>query len=461
MQALSILVVEDNPLAVELLKTYLEGHRIDSVANVDSAKRKFTKTKYDLCFIDLELGDKDECSGLTLIEHARAKGAYTVVMSGHGSEAIVERAYALGCDDFYAKGNEGVNVGLLLEKFHRLNADDERDSLFNSLFVTQDPATRASVEEALKYAPSTLPLLILGPSGTGKTSLARIIHERSNRRGDFVAINCSAYTEDLLEAELFGYRKGAFTGAADHRKGKLLQAAGGTLFLDEIGSMSLKMQTKLLKAIEEKSFYPLGSDTTEKSDFRVMSATLEDLQTLIKIGQLRFDFYQRIHGLTVTLKPLSERQSDIFPLIESFTQGGKLLSFTAEAKRAILAHGWQGNIRELKKFVELLVAGGQGQVSNAVVRRLLTALPDDGSLRSFATDEQYRYALSEGTPAATARFIDSLIERNLAAHGGKRTRVLADLKIGTSALYASLRRIQPENINKGRRTDGKGRKDAV
>ena len=461
MEELSILVVEDNPLAVELLKTYLEGYKVDSAGNADTARRKLAKTKYDLCFIDLELGDKDECSGLTLIEPARSIGAYTVVMSGHDSEPIVERAYALGCDDFYAKGNEGTNIGVLLEKFHRLRKGNSKDSLFASLFVTRDPDTRTGVEEALKYAPSTLPILILGPSGTGKTSLARIIHDHSGRRGDFVSINCSAYTEDLLEAELFGYRKGAFTGAAEHRKGKLLQAAGGTLFLDEIGSMSLKMQTKLLKAIEEKSFYPLGSDIAVKSDFRVLSATLEDIQNLIKSGQLRFDFYQRIHGLTIKLSSLAKRQCDIFPLIELFTRGGKLLSFTSDAKRVILAHGWQGNIRELKKFVDLLVAGGEGQVSDTVVRKLLTALPENGTLQSFVTDEQYRYALGEGAPAATTRFIDSLIERNLAAHGGKRTRVLAALRISTSALYASLRRMQPENIMKGHRAHGKIEKDAV
>ena len=451
-QKLSVLVVEDNPLAAKVLAARLSAHALDFAHDFKSARRKLADGRYDICFIDLKLGEKDDCSGLELIAPAKSKGAYAVVMSGHDSEPMVERAYNLGCDDFYAKGNEGANVGNILAKFERLRHVGGKEGLFADRFVTADPATRVGVEEALKFASSDLPILILGPSGTGKTRLARLIHDHSSRSGDFVSINCAAYTEELLEAELFGYRKGAFTGAADGRKGKLLQAHGGTLFLDEIGSMSLKMQTKLLKAIEEKSFYPLGSDVPETSEFRIVSATLENVQTLIRLGQLRFDFFQRIHGLTVSLKPLSERKCDLFPLISSFTRGGKRLSFSDDARKHITLHDWPGNIRELKKFVDLLVAGGEGRVSLETARRLLSAVPAEEAERRYATDEQYRHALRDGINAAIDRFVDSLVERSLANNGGKKTSVLADLKIGTRLLYSSLQRIQPGNIRRNKRS---------
>jgi len=439
MPKLSILVVEDDPLARKVMASHLGEHAVDFASDEAAAKEKLKTGRHDLCFIDLELADGKESSGLNLIPLATAQGTYAVVMSGHDSEKFVERAYALGCDDFYSKGNEAVNVGRILERF--LGRREKSDkNIFAERFITDDAAMRALITDALKYAPSDLPIIILGPSGTGKTSLAQIIHDHSHRTGEFVAINCSAYTEDLLEAELFGYRKGAFTGAGDSRKGKLLAAHQGTLFLDEIGSMSLKMQTKLLKAIEEKSFYPLGSDKPEKSQFRIISATLEDLQGLIKAGKLRFDFFQRIHGLTVELKPLSQRKGDVFPLLSFFTRGGKRLNFTPEAKELLSRHSWPGNVRELKKFVDLLVAGHEGSVTPEAVGRLLAdAVTQEGGL-DFTTEGQYRFALDKGLDAAVDRFVDDLVVRNLEANEGKRTKVLSDLKISTRLLYASLKR---------------------
>ncbi len=444
MEKLSILVVEDNPLARKVMAVQLKDHAVDFAENAADGRKFLESGRHALCFLDLQLGAGDEAEGMDLIPLAVARGVYSVVMSGHDGEAIVERAYELGCDDFYSKGNEASNVGSVIARYLNKKEGAKTD-IFAERFVTEDIETRACVKEALKYAPSELPILILGPSGTGKTNLARVLHDHSGRAGAFVAINCSAYTEDLLEAELFGYKKGAFTGANESHKGKLLAADRGTLFLDEIGSMSLKMQTKLLKAIEERSFHPLGSDKAETSRFRVISATLEDVQSLIKAGKMRFDFFQRIHGLTVELKSLARRKGDILPLIAALSRGGKRLSFTPDAKQRLLGHDWPGNVREVKRFVELLAAGEDGRVGPEAVDRLLrTVRAEHGASGGFVGEEQYRFALENGLAATVDRFSDEIIRRNLDENGGKKTVVLSDLKISTRLLYAALARMRGE-----------------
>ena len=439
MSRLSILVAEDDPLARAVMAAQLKEHAADLAPDEVAARRLLETKRYDLCFLDLDLGSGDPQAGLGLVQLAASKDTYAVVMSGHDAEALVERAYDLGCRDFYSKGSDTPgNVARVLATYLARRASQANP--IADRFVTADPATRARVDEALKYAPSDLPIMLLGPTGTGKTSLAALIHERSGRPGSFVAINCAAYTEDLLETELFGYRKGAFTGATDSRKGRLLAADKGTLFLDEVGAMSLGMQTKLLKAIEERSFHPVGSDRPEKSDFRVLSATLEDPQDLIRAGKLRFDFFTRVHGLTVRLPPLAERKDDILPLVAFFTRGGKRLSFAPEARELILSHDWPGNVRELKTFVDLLAVGTEGRVSAESARRALDSATEKTAPPPFATDAQYRYARERGLGAAVDRFTDELVARCLQENGGKKTAVLADLDISTRLLYASLER---------------------
>ncbi len=446
MDKISILVVEDEPLARRILAERLIEHRIDFAADFDTARKKIESGEHDICFIDLKLGQNDDCSGLKLIPLATARNMYTVVMSGHDSQERVEKAYELGCDDFYAKGNESANVCTVLSRFLQKRQKPEEERLFDQDFITKDEDLRRTLREGLKYAASQLPMLILGPSGSGKTSLARIIHERSERPGEFVAINCSAYTENLLEAELFGYKRGAFTGAVDSRKGKLLLADQGTLFLDEIGSMSLKMQAKLLKAIEEGSFYPLGSEKPETSRFRIISATLEDVQALFEAGRLRFDFFQRIHGITINLKPLAQRKDDLCPLIEHFTHGGRRLSFTTEAKERLLRHDWPGNVRELKKFVELLSAGEQGLIGTEEASKALASLAiEEGG--GFVTEQQYRFAKTQGLNAAVRRFVDVIIQRSMTEHRGKKADVLKDLGIANRILYTSLKRSNPRRTS--------------
>ena len=438
MEKLNIFVLEDDKLAQKVMGAHLAPHNVEMAADLATALKKLDAGRYDIGFFDLMLGVNDDYSGLKAIAAAAKKGIYSVVVSSSDSDEMIDRAYALGASDFYAKGNEEANVEEILRKFLQNRRAAASDDIFTSAFITADAETRAAVTEALKYAPTDLPILILGPSGTGKTSLAKILHEHSGREGAFVSINCSAYTDDLLEAELFGHKKGAFTGAAEARKGRLLEAHRGTLFLDEIGTMSHNMQMKLLKAIEERTFYPLGSEKPERSEFRIISATLEDPQALIAQGKMRFDLFQRIHGYTINIKPLARRRADIFPLVHHFTKGGRRLSFSPDAKAFMQDYAWPGNIRELKKFTDLVSGGQQGRVDLETARRHLKgqcAAPGSGE------DALYAAALAGGLDAALEKVSADIISRNLRENGGVRTKTLADLKISTRLLYATLKKL--------------------
>ena len=439
-------------MAREVIAGHLSTHSVDFATDKKTAQKKLAAGSYDLCFLDLMLGSGDDYSGLKLIAEAKAKGFYAVVMTSSDSDEIITKAYALGCDDFYIKGNEKANISAVIAKYLQRGKSGNLSGVFLGEFITEDPATRANVSEALRYAASGSPILILGQTGTGKTCLAEIIHKHSGRAGEFVSMNCSAYTEDLLEAELFGYKKGAFTGAAETRKGRLLQAHNGTLFLDEIGAMSLNMQAKLLKAIEERSFYPLGSDKTEHSDFSIISATLEDIQELITRGRLRLDFFQRIHGLTVNLKPLADRRDDIFPLIRRFMRGAMQLSFAPDAKVFMIKYAWPGNTRELKKLVELLVSCAETRVTLETVRKHLTREPGELPAGGFLTDTQYRYAVDNGLDSATELFSYEVIRRNLLENNGNKSKTMAGLKISTNLLYARLKKHEP--MSREGRPDG-------
>jgi len=259
------------------------------------------------------------------------------------------------------------------------------------LLETRNSQMKKIYELAKKVAPSSSTVLILGESGTGKEVLAKYIHFCSKRKGPFVTINCAAIPEELLEAELFGYEKGAFTGAIKSKPGKFEIANKGTLFLDEIGDLSLKLQAKLLRVIQEKQVERLGSDHSIKVDVRILAATNKDLEKEVQEGRFREDLFFRLNVIPIKLPPLRERKEDIPLLIQFFLkricerEGIEEKKFTSQAIKALLNYPWPGNIRELENFIERVVILSE----NNIIR------VEDLSLSTLSSKLQIRESLTE------------------------------------------------------------------
>lgn len=259
------------------------------------------------------------------------------------------------------------------------------------LLETRNSQMKKIYELAKKVAPSSSTVLILGESGTGKEVLAKYIHFCSKRKGPFVTINCAAIPEELLEAELFGYEKGAFTGAIKSKPGKFEIANKGTLFLDEIGDLSLKLQAKLLRVIQEKQVERLGSDHSIKVDVRILAATNKDLEKEVQEGRFREDLFFRLNVIPIKLPPLRERKEDI-PLLTQFflkriceREGIEEKKFTSQAIKALLNYPWPGNIRELENFIERVVILSENNIIGV----------EDLSLSTLCSKLQIRESLTE------------------------------------------------------------------
>ena len=259
------------------------------------------------------------------------------------------------------------------------------------LLETRNSQMKKIYELAKKVAPSSSTVLILGESGTGKEVLAKYIHFCSKRKGPFVTINCAAIPEELLEAELFGYEKGAFTGAIKSKPGKFEIANKGTLFLDEIGDLSLKLQAKLLRVIQEKQVERLGSDHSIKVDVRILAATNKDLEKEVQEGRFREDLFFRLNVIPIKLPPLRERKEDI-PLLTQFflkriceREGIEEKKFTSQAIKALLNYPWPGNIRELENFIERVIILSENNIIGV----------EDLSLSTLSSKLQIRESLTE------------------------------------------------------------------
>jgi len=371
----AILVADDDPDIREILRDTLNslGARTITAANGQECLDRAETAAPDLILLDIEMPIKN---GLEVLEELRRRGSeMTVIMiTAYGTIERAVQAMKQGAYDFITKPFELDHVAVLVEKalereklkrgFEQLTQDaGERYRLVGG----ESPKMRRAIETAKKAAASRSTVLLLGGSGTGKEIFARAIHNWSERRAEpFIAINCVGLSKDLLESELFGHEKGAFTGAHQLKKGKMELAHGGTVFLDEVGDISAELQTKLLRFLQEREFERVGGAQPIRVDVRIIAATNRDLSMTIKEGRFREDLFYRLNVIPISLPPLRERREDIPVLAKYFlyrfaAETKKIFTgITAQAEARLVAHQWPGNVRELGNVIERAVVLGQG-----------------------------------------------------------------------------------------------------
>jgi two-component system nitrogen regulation response regulator NtrX len=371
----NILIIDDESNILKSVKMILgsEGFKVFTAQNLKQAREILAEEEIYLYLLDVFLPDGD---GIEFISHIRDKqpDAVVIMISGHASIKMAINATQQGADDFIEKPLSKDKLLLTLKNFRkRLELQEQYRELQKRLvqdpLIGQSQAIKDVKEQIKKIAPTNGKVLITGESGTGKEIVAALIHQQSSRNtGALIKINCAAIPEELIESELFGVEKGAFTGASERRDGKFKQADRGTLLLDEIGDMSLKTQIKVLRVLQEGEFERVGGSETVKTDVRILAATNKDLEALVRSEKFREDLYFRLNVLTIEIPALRDRIEDIPLLIDYFIQlfstenNKRNIRISEETLLLLKAYPWPGNIRELRNLVERLVIMCDGEL---------------------------------------------------------------------------------------------------
>ncbi len=395
-QRARVMLVDDDRDLLRLLSIRLQGagYAVTAVESGEAALSQLAVASPDLVVTDLRMGGMD---GMALFDSLQKKNPAipVIILTAHGSIADAVDATQRGVFGYLTKPFDGKALVTQVEKALQVSGtrvaanDGSAEQTWREEIITRSPDMEAILAKARLVAASDASVMIFGESGTGKELLARAIHRASARAGQpFVAVNCGAIPEQLLESELFGHTKGAFTGAASDYKG-LFQAAGrGTVFLDEIGDMPLPLQVKLLRVLQEKEVRPIGSTQSVKVDVRIISATHRNLEEAIKANTFREDLYYRLHVVALSLPSLSQRREDIPVLATHFLKtlasryDKSLNGFAQDALEVLVKHSWPGNVRELYNVVEQAVA--LSTTSIITPAQLETAIRGEtGNLSSF------------------------------------------------------------------------------
>ena len=375
----TILVIDDEEIQRETLVGYLrkQGYQVLSADSGGAGVELLRAHAVELILTDFRMPDMD---GMTVLQEARQinPSVEVVLVTAYGSVDGAVKAMAEGAFYYLEKPIKLDELNAVVRralKRHHLVSENRmlqaqlRDRAHFEGFIAVDPGMEKALSMAARAAPSRTTVLIQGESGTGKEVVARAIHAASPRREQpFVAVNCAALSENLIESELFGHEKGAFTGANQTRKGRFEQADGGTLFIDEVGEISTSTQVKLLRVLQERAFERVGGNEQLQVDVRLIFATNRNLEELVRQGKFREDLFYRLKVVSVTLPPLRERRGDIPALVEHFLQrynqenGKAIEAVSREAMDLLMRYAYPGNVRELQNIVELAVVMARGEV---------------------------------------------------------------------------------------------------
>jgi DNA-binding NtrC family response regulator len=433
----TLLIVDDEKTTREGLRAALEERYDVYIAeDAKAAMYLLESESFDVLLTDFRLPNED---GMKLIARAKSlpKPPICILMTAYGSEELAVDAMKRGADDYIAKGRLQIDEleMRIARALKQQNLEVENVSLRQQLdskfglenIIGESPAMREIFEVVQQVAPTRASVLVLGESGTGKELIARALHQLSPRaKQPFVAVHCAALAPTLLESELFGHEKGAFTGAHERRIGRFEQAQGGTLFLDEIGEIDATIQVKLLRFLGERTFERVGSNKTLTADVRLVAATNKNLEELVKAGKFREDLFFRLRVVEITLPPLRERTGDIPLLAQGFLRefakenGKPVNEFTADALECLMQFSWPGNVRELRTAIEHAVVLSRGE---RIGRRDLPP-----SVRDGGASAETKFI--QGNDLTMKEAEKQLIVRALKDTKGNRT--LAAKKIGMS-----------------------------
>jgi DNA-binding NtrC family response regulator len=421
-----IVCVEDERKLLDLMVMNLKKEfSVRGFCSAEEFLESGSLQEVELVLTDIRLPGMD---GIELLSRIKADKPHlpVVVMTAYGSIDQAVSAVKSGAYDYLTKP---VSMRHIIDTvrnaldFRRTTASSGEDVPFaSSRFLSEDSDTRSQVELAVRVSRKDVPVLILGETGTGKELIAELIHEQSGRKGLLVKMNCASIPEELFEGELFGYRKGAFTGAGDSYEGKILLADGGTLFLDEIGDMPQAVQPKLLRVLETGSFYPLGDNRIRRSDFRILAATNRNLREEVERGRFRQDLYYRIAVIPVRIPPLRDRSPDIRMLAEYFFREA-FSQYRQERKpvdedvfHLFSLYNWPGNVRELKSVVtRMVLTSGEDRISVREFPQDISLPPACRYRRASSYDELKEIKRSAREDAASEierAFVVSILEES-------------------------------------------------
>jgi two-component system nitrogen regulation response regulator NtrX len=460
----SILVVDDEEAIVSSLSSILEdeGYEVSVAKSGAEALKTYMADPPDLMLLDIWMPDMDGLETLRRIKEL-VPTAQVMVMSGHGSIETAVKAIKLGAYDYIEKPLSLENVTLRVKHaLEQYRLEEENRSLRTKVqrkfeLVGQSPAMHQLRQLIETAGPTNSRVLIGGENGTGKELVARAIHLQSARADrPFVAVNCAAIPETLIESELFGHEKGSFSGATSMKRGQFEQADGGTLFLDEIGDMSLNTQAKVLRALQEQQFTRVGGTKLLKVDVRVLAASNKDLLKEIEKGTFREDLYYRLNVVPIVVPPLRERREDIPVLIRHFMklhaeeQGLRIKDVTPEAMHVFQQYEWPGNIRELRNLIERLMIMVPGNVIDAAqattslqVKPTGAALSPPNAISQPVVSPLFAQTYDSLRDARNA-FEKEYIGRKLREHHWNISRTAEDLKIERSHLHRKIKLLDVE-----------------